>query len=331
MKERSWYPLNLQPVVLYHWDSPEECSMMSSQITVWAPWIAALRDAHTAASSGLASGSFMVSDSSCPACDSSPTLPSPLSASLSSHSRFSTAGCCSKAASWRLDVWLPRWLRMLPQDPRENQEVVTSLKGELLFFFPLLLVSLSVTCTAVRFRCSELHLYVHYRRLHVRLLDVLPELNRSSVEAKAWPTYQHKLSFFSQIHQVQISLLVYLQCLGFFVVSLWTHKLHSVSVFEVRWSDLIRLSQCNKSELLPSPFVKVCLMGPRPSLPNTLSYMRRKGFLKHSLVCGWLYVMDQWIDKLRAQIKDSVAHYKSQPKIQIWFKLWEYSFVFYLN
>lgn len=54
-----------------------------------------------------------------------------------SHSRFSTAGCCRKAASWRLDVWLPRWLKMLPQDPRENQEVVTSLRGELLpFSFP---------------------------------------------------------------------------------------------------------------------------------------------------------------------------------------------------
>lgn len=88
-----------------------------------------------AASSGLASGGFRASDS-----PHSPTLT--LSPSLSSHSRFSTVGCCSKAASWRQDAWLPRWLRMLLQDPRENQEVVTSLRGEL-FSPPLLLCCIS--------------------------------------------------------------------------------------------------------------------------------------------------------------------------------------------
>lgn len=83
-----------------------------------------------AASSGLASGVFRAPLSSL-------THPDTLSPSLSSHSRFSTAGCCSKAASWRLDAgWLPRWLRMLLQDPREIQDVVTSLKGELFSLSP---------------------------------------------------------------------------------------------------------------------------------------------------------------------------------------------------
>lgn len=113
----------------YHWSGSERCSMMSSQITVWALWIVALRVAHAAASSGSTSGAFISLDSSsCPLLCRPPPLPSP-----PTHV-FSTAGCCSQAASWRLDVWLPRWLRTLPQDPGVNQEVVTSLRGELLSF-----------------------------------------------------------------------------------------------------------------------------------------------------------------------------------------------------
>lgn len=48
---------------LYPWSSSWHCSMMSSQITVWAMWIVALRVAHAAASSVLTSGGFIGSDS----------------------------------------------------------------------------------------------------------------------------------------------------------------------------------------------------------------------------------------------------------------------------
>lgn len=135
----------LSPDVRYHWSCSQRCGMMSSQITVRALWILASRVARAAASSGLTSGGFISSySSSHPLTTHPPTNPPShslfLSHSLSSFpspSRFSTAGCCSQAASWRLDVWLPRWLRTLPQDPRVNQEVVTSLRGELLPFSAL--------------------------------------------------------------------------------------------------------------------------------------------------------------------------------------------------
>lgn len=134
----SWSQLmNVQADMHYLWSSPWHCNMMSSHITVWALWIVALRVAHAAASSGLTSGSSIASASSSHLLIFYPPthLPSlALSLPFPSYSRFSTAGCCSKAVSWRLDVWLPRWLKMLLQDPRENQEVVTSLRGELLSF-----------------------------------------------------------------------------------------------------------------------------------------------------------------------------------------------------
>lgn len=116
--------------------APWRFSMMSSHITVCALWIVALSRARCSLKwvnvwrlhcIGLV----------LPSSSLVPTHLHSLALSLffPSHSCFSTAGCCSKAASWRLDVWLPRWLKMLLQDPRENQEVVTSLRGELLPFF----------------------------------------------------------------------------------------------------------------------------------------------------------------------------------------------------
>lgn len=140
---RSWYSQekpsheSSAPDVRYHCSCSQHCGMMSSQITVRALWILASRVARAAASSGLTSGGFISSySSSHPLTTHQPTRPHSLS-SFPSPSRFSTAGCCSQAASWRLDVWLPRWLRTLPQDPRVNQEVVTSLRGELLPFSTL--------------------------------------------------------------------------------------------------------------------------------------------------------------------------------------------------
>lgn len=112
--------------MFYHWRSPWHCS--NDVIPDYRLRCVDCSLESCAASSGLTSGGFGASDSLHP-----PTLT--FSPSFSSHSRFSTAGRCSKAASWRLDAWLPRWLRMLLQDPRENQEVVTSLRGELLPFF----------------------------------------------------------------------------------------------------------------------------------------------------------------------------------------------------
>ncbi len=140
--------MSLEPDMHYHRSSSQHCSMMSLQITVWALWAVALRVAHAAASSGLTSGGFIPSDSSSHP-SSPPTHPPTVALSFPSHSRFSTAGCCSQAASWRLDVWLPRWLRMLPQDPRVNQEVVTSLRGELLSF-SVLRVSWSALCKTIQ-------------------------------------------------------------------------------------------------------------------------------------------------------------------------------------
>lgn len=110
--------------MFYHWRSPWHCS--NDVIPDYCLRCVDCSLESCAASSGLTSGGSGASDSL------HPTRPDFLSPSSSSHSRFSTAGCCSKAASWRLDAWLPRWLRMLLQDPRENQEVVTSLRGELL-------------------------------------------------------------------------------------------------------------------------------------------------------------------------------------------------------
>lgn len=163
--------MHLKSDVHYLWSSSRHCSMMSSQITLWSLWTVALRVAHAADSNGLMSGSFIASNSSTHLLLSyTPTFFPSLSLSLfPSHSRFSTAGCCSKAVSWRLDVWLPRWLKMLPQDPRENQEVVTSLRGELLSFSHFTSADLNYVKP---FRCASRAVcgrIMWWRHLHVCL------------------------------------------------------------------------------------------------------------------------------------------------------------------
>lgn len=140
--KRSWcscrnHPVNFQHDMHYHWSSSQRCSMMSSQITVWSlrivalsvpccclKWVDVWRQLHFI---GLLPSSFL--STYLPA-----HLPPPSISFFPSHSRFPTVGCCSLPTSWRLDVWLPRWLRMLPQDPEVNQEVVASSRGEFLWF-----------------------------------------------------------------------------------------------------------------------------------------------------------------------------------------------------
>lgn len=115
----------------YHWSSSRRCSMMSSQITVWSLWIAALSVPCCCIKWVDIISSFSFSH---PLSFYLPTCPPPPISFFPSHTCFPTVGCCSLPTSWRLDVWLPRWLRMLPQDPEVNQEVVTSLRGEFLSF-----------------------------------------------------------------------------------------------------------------------------------------------------------------------------------------------------
>lgn len=238
-KKKTWYPLNLQPVMFYPWDSPEECSMMSSQITVWAPWIAALRDAHTAASSGLASCSFMVSDSSCPVCDFLLTLPSLLSASLSFPLTFLNSGLLQQGGIMETGCVVAAVIENAASGPQGEPGSSDVLEGWAPFFLPFASCQLIWDMKSrefwVAFVCVHCMWTLMWAFVRVFAFEILSELNRNSVEAKTWPSYQHKLSFFSRFTRCRFHFIPHIFSLsGCFVVPQWTQKLHSVSVSEVR-------------------------------------------------------------------------------------------------
>lgn len=229
-----------------------------------------------------------------PAVTSSPSLPS--------HSRFSTAGCCSRAASWRLDAWLPRWLRMLPQDPGENQEVVTSLRGELLLLF---FCFLCVCFPGFVCLLTWMMMKRPDNMWHAALKEpgnFYFEINKTRSEAlKKLTSYQSKAERQTIPFSTSISFRLHYFVALAHVIScvLLEHKNVDVCLphFQV-WSGWISVRYPNS--LWPLLLMKVCLNGPHPPLFSTLNHISSEGFVKLSL----------WVDCLYASLNTWALEYK---------------------